>query len=246
MSATAVTIEKRFCGFPEAALGGYVCGLLADALGAAEADSWLRAPVPLDTGLEIGIEDARAILRDEANLLAEAATGELDLDAPEPVSFEAAEQASKSFPGFERHLYPGCFGCGTEPPEGEGLRLFPGQLDGGEMLAAPWTPKGALLGEDDVPREIVWSAFDCPQLWSLILWEETGPDETWVTGQMTSRLERPVRVGEPHVVVSWPIDREGRKLYAGAAIFTAGGELCGLSRQTAILVKGAADSLGKG
>ena len=246
MSATAVTIGKRFCGFPDAALGGYVCGLLADALDVKEADSWLRAPVPLETPLEIAVEDGRAVLRDEETLLAEAVPSELELDAPQAVGFEQAQEATKSFPGFESHLYPGCFGCGTEPAEGEGLRLFPGRLDGGAAMAAPWTPPSDLVeGADQIPRELVWSAFDCPQLWSLIRWEETGEDEAWVTGQMSARLDRPIVIGQPHVVVSWPIDREGRKLFAGAAIFTADGELCALSRQTAILVSGGGDSLSK-
>jgi hypothetical protein len=240
-----LTIDRRFCGFPEAALGGYVLGLMVDALNASDADGWLRAPVPLGTPLELAVVDGKALLRDEDNVLAEAAAAELDLEAPEAVGVERAEEASKSFPGFDSHLYPGCFGCGTDPDEGEGLRLFPGELGGGAM-AAPWTPPPELVdGESEVPRELVWSAFDCPQLWSLMRWDDTADDEAWVTGQMSARIDRPVRVGEPHVVLSWPINREGRKLFAGAAIYDADEKLCALSRQTAIIVPGMGDSLTK-
>jgi hypothetical protein len=38
--------------------------------------------------------------------------------------------------------------------------------------------------------------------------------------------------GEPHVVVGWPIGEEGRKRFAGSAIFTAGGGLCAYARST--------------
>ncbi len=34
----------------------------------------------------------------------------------------------------------------------------------------------------------------------------------------------PVRAGEEHVAIAWPIEIEGRKRLAGAAVLSAGGE----------------------
>ena len=41
-------------------------------------------------------------------------------------SFDEAAAAARGYRGFAVHPYPGCFVCGTEPAEGQGLRLRPG------------------------------------------------------------------------------------------------------------------------
>jgi hypothetical protein len=44
-------------------------------------------------------------------------------------------------------------------------------------------------------------------------------------------LERaPVAVGEEHVVIGWPLARDGRKLRAGSAVLGAGGEVLAIAR----------------
>jgi hypothetical protein len=47
-----------------------------------------------------------------------------------------------------------------------------------------------------------------------------------------------VETAQPHVVVGWPIGGQGRKLFAGAALFSAQGELLAISHQTCVLVTG--------
>ena len=49
---------------------------------------------------------------------------------------------------------------------------------------------------------------------------------------MTARVERVPEAGEPCVVASWPLGEDGRKLYAGTALFAEDGELLALARQT--------------
>ena len=39
-------------------------------------------------------------------------------------------------------------------------------------------------------------------------------------------------VGERCVVVSWPLGEDGRKLYAGTALYAEDGELLAVARQT--------------
>ena len=43
---TSITIDKRYCGPPNSGNGGYVCGLLANHIGAS-AEITLRVPPPL-------------------------------------------------------------------------------------------------------------------------------------------------------------------------------------------------------
>src|SRR4029453_17467879 len=51
-SMTSMTIDKRYCGPPNSANGGYVCGRLAQNIpGGAELP--LRAPPPLDKPLDV-------------------------------------------------------------------------------------------------------------------------------------------------------------------------------------------------
>jgi hypothetical protein len=52
---------------------------------------------------------------------------------------------------------------------------------------------------------------------------------------MTARVDRMPAAGERCVVASWPLGEEGRKLYAGTALFAADGELLALARQTWIV-----------
>ena len=55
---------------------------------------------------------------------------------------------------------------------------------------------------------------------------------------MTARVDRVPEAGEPCIVVSWPLGEDGRKLYAGTALFAEHGELLALARQTWIVPRG--------
>ena len=51
-----------------------------------------------------------------------------------------------------------------------------------------------------------------------------------VLGRMTARSARP-RERMPRVVVSWPLAEDGRKLFAGTALFAEEGELLAVAKQ---------------
>ena len=229
-------ISERFRGLERVALGGYVCGLLAGLVeGGAEVR--LRRPVPMERPLEIeGGGDGVVWLRDGDDVLAEAAPAALELDLPEPLAEGAAEAASSTYPGHRGHLFPGCFCCGPDRARGDGLRIFPGRVPGRDAVAAPWIPDLAHANEQGVVRpEIVWAAFDCPQLWSLILSARPDSADRVVTGGLEARLLGPVLAAERYVVVAWPAGREGRRVFAQAALFSSDGEALGIARQTAVL-----------
>ena len=62
-----------------------------------------------------------------------------------------ATAASRIYEGFSNHAFPRCFVCGPDRDEGEGLRIFPGLLEGG-AVAAPWVPHRAFADEGGVVR----------------------------------------------------------------------------------------------
>ena len=218
-----VTIPRRFNGPPDSANGGYASGVVAALLGG-EAEVTLRSPPPLDTPLDVVRRNASVELRDAETLVAVGEPVELALEVPEPVSVEQAEAARKRYAGFERHAYSTCFTCG--PDRADGLGIFPGPVAGRELVAAPWLP---LAGE--IAPELVWAALDCPSGWAV---DEWGRQDV-LLGRLAAKLLVPVRGGEPHVVIGWPRGSEGRKRYAGSAIFTANGELVAYSRSTWIV-----------
>jgi hypothetical protein len=232
-----LVIDQRYRGFDRVVQGGYSSGLLAARLGSA-ASIKLRAPVPMGVELTVEPGEDGVALRGESGVLAEATAlpGGLDLEPPRPVSVVDAERVSADYPGHRGHPYPGCFCCGPAREPGDGLRIFPGSIDGGDLLAAPWTPDPGFAVADGLVRpEIVWAAFDCPQLWALMLSAPADSTDHVVTAALETEIRAPVRAGERHTIVSWPLGVEGRRFQAAAALLDEAEETLAVSRQTAVL-----------
>ncbi|MDQ3849487.1 MAG: hypothetical protein M3296_02585, partial [Actinomycetota bacterium] len=51
-----------------------------------------------------------------------------------------------------------------------------------------------------------------------------------VLARLAVRVDGPVVAGEPHVLMSWPRDSEGRKHHSAAALLGADGSVRGVSR----------------
>jgi hypothetical protein len=218
-----VVIASRFNGPPSSANGGYSCGVLAAQLGAS-AEVTLRKPPPLDRALRVESDDAGVRLLDGDVLIASARVAEPELTIPEPPTYEQALAAEAAFVGFDFHHFETCFVCGTKRPDG--LCLYTGKIPGRDLVASAWTP-AASLGSEIVDTAVVWSALDCPTYFA-------GRMKEWglwaVLGRQTAKLVAPVRIGEPHMVIAWPIGKEGRKFEGGSAVFTQAGELCAYGR----------------
>jgi hypothetical protein len=233
-----VTIPSRFNGPPASANGGYTCGLVAGLVGAEEVTVSLRLPPPIDKPLAVARDGERVELRDGDALVAEGEPAELLLDVPEPATPEQAASASEA--GAEHwcahHPFPTCFTCGPDRAPGDGLRLFPGALDGGPLYATAWTPDGSLDdGTGHVRPECVWAALDCPTSAPVANFA-TGP--AMVLARLTARLGCPVIVGERHSIVSWPLEIDGRKHHAACALFDSAGRLLCASQALWIELKG--------
>jgi hypothetical protein len=236
-------IAARFCGPPNSANGGYCSGVLAGhwlrAAGRSQpVEVTLRKPPPLERDLQVELDGERTLLKDGAELVAEARAAALDVTPPEAPSFEQAIRMSRHYVGHARHHFPTCFVCGPARQAGDGLRIFPGAEQPGELVAAPWLPHVSLAAASGaVPNELLWAALDC-----IGYFAAASPSyPIALLGRMTAEVSSSVRAGERCVVVGWALGRESaktRKLDAGTAVFGESGKLLGCARQTWIVVAG--------
>ncbi len=215
-----ITFERRFRGPLTSANGGYACGRLAAFVDASAVEVTLRLPPPLDRPLGIHREGGGAMLLDGPALVAEARAAQLELEVPAPVSIADAAEARARHVRDMVAEFAECFTCGVRN-EGDGLGVYAGSVVGREpMLAAPVTFPA-------VAPELVWAAIDCPGGYAV----GTEGRGQIVLGRMTARVHRLPELEETCVVTGWPLGEDGRKLFAGTALFSVDGELLALARQ---------------
>jgi hypothetical protein len=243
----SIVIPFRFRGPPNSGNGGYVAGAIAErfdprqrAADDAAIEVTLRAPIPLDTPMRLERPDAdhvRVTLGD--TLIAEAARTTLTLDVPRPPTYAAALAGRADSPSFYRGVnpylpdgtgfHPVCACCGADAPLGEGLHVYAGPVAGFDGVAAAWRPHLALGdAERKLPDAIVWTALDCPGQFAYMV----AGIRTGLLGRMTARLVKPVYAETDLVVIGWRLEIEGKKHFAGTALFDAAGDLCAFARQT--------------
>jgi hypothetical protein len=204
---------------------------VAQLIGAEEVEVSLRTPPPLERPLDVVRDGERVELRDADTLVAEGGPAELLLDVPDAVP--RAEVAAAEEVGSERwtaeHPFPTCVVCGPEREAGDGLRIFPAALphrDG--LFGACWTPSEREGdGNGCVRPELVWAALDCPTSAPVANFGEGPP---MVLASLAARLACPLRVGEPHTILSWALEVDGRKHRAAAALYDSDGILTCVSR----------------
>jgi hypothetical protein len=172
------------------------------------------------------------------DLVAEArAVDEVGLAAPAPVAFEDAMESTKRswiVRELAVHPFPTCFTCGPAREPGDGLRVFVGPVPGRDVAAAPWVPDSTLpMVDGRIAPEIVWAVLDCAGGIGCAYVE--GEYEVWpphVLGRLTAEVLATPAAGEQCVATGWRIAQEGRKMFAGSAVFGGSGELLGLGRAT--------------
>jgi hypothetical protein len=239
----SVVIDKRFCGPPNSANGGYACGILAGAIGSS-AEATLRAPPPLGRPLELALSpEGTAELRDGATVLGTARGVHLEVADVPAVSFaEAAEASQRSPYTGDDHIFPTCFVCGPARAAGDGLRIFSGPLVDGPgrkagTFAASWVPSAVLAADDGrVASELVWATLDCPSGFVCTASYEPGTDELILLGRMSARIGGRPRPGDRCILVAWPTGRDGRKLFSNSALLGEQGEVLAVAQATWLIV----------
>ena len=222
LSGENITITRRYRGPVNSGNGGYTAGRLA-AFVDGPAEVTLRLPPPLDRPLTVVREDGLVRLLDGEALVAEAQPGAPELEPPPPPSVAEAEVAGAAYVPFGGD-FAECFSCGFRPDDGLCIHARP--IAGGDLHAAPWTAT-------EVSPEVIWAAIDCSGAYAV-----GGPGRGEVVlGRMAAEIVRLPEEGERCIVIAWPLGEDGRKLYAGTALFAAGGERLAVARQTWIQPK---------
>jgi hypothetical protein len=250
-------IGERFCGPPGAAHGGVACGSFAALIGEA-AEVTLRRPVPMGRPLAARRDAGGWVVEDAGNggaLIGEVRpAGQVDFAVPASVTFEEAGAAEGRARYFDDPAFPGCFGCGPARRPGDGLRIFPGPVDGdrggdggdggaggASLMAAPWTPDASVTdGENRVRPEVVWAALDCPSGIAAAEAYDLPRDTAILLGRMAGGVAARPRAGDPCRLVAWANGRDGRKLYARSALLGPGGEVLAAVRTVWLTVPRAA------
>lgn len=226
---STVHIERRFRGPPESANGGYVAGLVAAALGGTDCTVTLKLPPPIGRDLTLATDDANATLFDDEEVVVTASREPLKMDVPPPPTLAEAQDAEPRFTGHSQHIFPGCFVCGPDREQGDGMRIFPGSLhDSANRVAATWTPDESVGDGNGLVRpEFLWAALDCPGYFAV----ESAAGLA-LLGRMSAVLKQQARIGEPLIVTGWPISTQGRKHIVGSALHDADGNLVAAAMAT--------------
>ena len=223
----SLSIPKRFNGPLDSGNGGYSAGVVAGLLdGSAEVS--LRRPVPLDTLLDVAREDDGSVrVLDGEALVAEARSApELEVEVPAPVSPHEARLAAARYRAPSDGVFSRCFVCGRAREDAFGV--FAGAVEGREVVASPWTPPSWTAdAAGHVLPEFVWAVLDCPTYFALYM---DGELPMSVLGRLSARIDAPVLAGEEHVVIAWPMESDGRKRHAGAAVLSPDGEALAVAR----------------
>lgn len=233
-----IVVGQQFCGPPNSGNGGYCCGVLAKDINGV-ATAVLRARIPLDVGLNLQVGAEATELFDAEGVLigrGQAASAADLPDVPAPPSLAAAKDAESRYIGLTQRVHPTCFSCGPERAEGDGLKVFAGQIEGAApgFVACPWTPHANFADDQGlIPVEVIWAALDCPGFFAWVVKEGR---HGALLGTMTGEVVRRPKAGETCIVTAWPIAREGRKETAGVALHTADGELLARAHQVWIVM----------
>lgn len=237
MSGRTIVIERRFNGPPASGNGGYSAGRLASFVDAPAVSVRLSAPPPLDVPLHVHPVEGGVELRHGEQVVASARPAELALEPPVVVGSEAAAAAAEGATWTaDVHPYPTCFGCGPLRSAGDALRHMCGATGEDGIVACPANTAASLPHDErgHLLPEVVWAALDCPSAVPVI--PVGAPPH--LLGTLTVRIDRPVAVGEPHVVVAWPLSVEGRKKRGASALLDADGRACAVAEAVWIEVRG--------
>lgn len=244
---SALTVPSRFCGPPVSGNGGWTAGALAayvepltqpgsdprsTGLPGTAVRVRLRKPPPLEVAMAVAEADGTTTLLADGGTVAEAVRVEGDLTPVAPVPYDVARAAEASYAGAASHPFPTCFACGPERAEGDGLRIFPGEVgpvEGRRRVAATWTPHPSLAEQPShesgaepaaahVTLPVAWAALDCVGGWS-----EDLLGRPMVLGQMTARVDALPRVGAAYVVVGEHRGSEGRRTMTASTLYDAEG-----------------------
>ena len=224
--AESIIIAGQFNGPPNSGHGGYVAGAFAD-LVEGTAEVTLRSPPPLNRPMTVSRRGTNIYVSIADKLVGEVRPGKLGLSIPNCPDRGLVSLAKTRFTEFKKDDFEQCFGCGAARNEGDGLRLLTGPIEGSQIVATHWEPHEKFADANgNIPTRILWSALDCPGVWSII--RDSGV--IMLLGRLTAQVDLDLLAGTRCTVIGWPIGREGRKALAGTAIYDDQGKIRGCAK----------------
>lgn len=231
-----VRIPEIYRGPPRSGNGGYVSAVFAEALSSPAPEGvevTLRSPVPLDRDLTTKESNSVLQVVDGETLIAEVRPGKVELNIPAPPDFSQALAARPSALSLQQRegaepgvmgMHPWCYCCGAGHEDG--LHVYAARIDDTQAAAA-WETKAAWGDASGLlTPPFLWTALDCPgQVAFAVEGIRTG-----LLGRITAKIERPAPAGERYVVTAWREGIEGKKHFAGTAIFNEGGDVVASAR----------------
>lgn len=220
-----ITIPTWGQGRPGLGQGGFTSSRFEAAVGQPISIS-LKAPIPLETELDVVDVDGGWELRADQTVVMAAIPSAVSFAATAPVTVDAAAEARSRFPvSAADHNAVRCLSCGFGERT---MQVWPGALnDGTGRVATDWhPPEWAGDGDGLVDPGLVWMALDCTCGFYVGHYPER---RNAMTVQYAVEVAKPILVGESYVVVgfdgNWPGGWDGRKRGAGSCIFDASGTL---------------------
>lgn len=218
-----VVIDSKYNGPANSGNGGYVAGLLASYTPFSCPEVMLLKPPPLNEQLELHENEGEWILKSETRIIAKAKESNFDLEVPVKPSMADAVLCESRYPGFDRHVFPECFVCGPQRGEHDGLRLFTGISGTEDYVAAPFRTFDALYDDQGILKtEIIWAALDCPGAYAIT---QIAEEKMMVLGKLSVKLVNPVDREEKLIVAGWYKGADGKKNYAGTALYNSDGDV---------------------
>lgn len=211
--------------------GGVTAGALAAHLPDGPVEVRLERAAPLGVDLTVEVDGDRARLLDGDEQIASARVAERsDGQAPAFVPLDVAHAVHGGMRAS--NPFPSCFGCGHD--RDGGLRIEPGRHpDGGRVTGVfdpGRAPRDTVFAEAGVRlgSVYVWAALDCPGAFAIIAAEGA---TAILTAALTVEILAPVPRDAQTVVVGRVDGRDGRKIRASTALWSADGRLLAHARQ---------------
>ncbi|HBN26104.1 MAG TPA: hypothetical protein DD405_01380 [Desulfobacteraceae bacterium] len=229
-----IIIDHKYCGYKHIGNGGYVCGVVAGHIDGAAKITLVTSP-PVDHPMILEKTGKKVFLKNGDVIVAKGEPSSLKIDnIPAPPTFKEAVEASQKSIAAKGSLSPDCFVCGSNRLKGEGYRLFPGHLLKNESVAAPWIPHNSLADESGfIKPEFVWAALDCPGAYAVF---DENIKGTILLGQLTADVRETLKPEEEYIVTGWKIGNQGKKYFAGSAVFSKKGKLCSVANSVWFVV----------
>lgn len=223
-----IVVPADHTGPASSAQGGIAAGLLAAEL-EGPAEVRLHAPPPLGTPLKVEATATGFEARLDDTVILSARAAPVDIQVPSA----DLETARRSGYPAAHSIAPHCIVCGDRHPRG--LEVHPGPIEGSSVIGTEWTPPAWTATESGTVRDdLVWGVLDCPGSWSFLAGGGFPEGHFPALGSIVVELLAPIAVGEPVVVLGWPVGVDGRKYRAASALLALDGRTLAVSTQTCI------------